>query len=71
MLHESESPLAQWGREHAYMIVNTLDDMLKIHDTPISEVNAQYAWSVIQICPFNGTKIHLLNFSKRNPKRKQ
>lgn len=54
MLHES--PLAQWGREHAYMMVNTLDDTLKIHDTAISEVNAQYALSVIQICSFNGTK---------------
>lgn len=60
MLHESESPLAQQGHEHAYMIVNTLNDMLKIPDTARSEVSAQYALSIIQICSHKGTKKHLL-----------
>lgn len=48
--HESESPLAQWGWEHAYMITNTLDDTLKMHDTARPEVSAQYARSIMQTC---------------------
>jgi len=48
--HESESPLAQWSWDHAYMTTNALDDTLKIHDIARPEVSAQYAWSIMQTC---------------------